>query len=308
MPDLSVIIVSWNVCDYLRDCLTSLRASSPRSRIEAIVVDSASTDSTPAMVRSEFPDVHLIEPGSNVGFSRGNNLGMLASAGRYLFLLNPDTKVLEHTVDSMVAYLDKHPEIGVLGPQLLEPYGTVQPSRRRFPTLWTGIFESTWLQSMAPQRVLADYYMRDFRDDEIVQADWLYGAAFVVRREVFEQLGGFDEGFFMYSEELDWHKRIKEAGWQVVYYPAAQVIHYGGKSSDKAVASRHIYFQTSKVRYFRKHHGPLAGQFMRLFLLCTYLWQLGLEAMKGLLGHKRIMRRERVQMYWQVLRSGLRTL
>lgn len=306
MPDLSVVIVSRNVCDYLRECLSSVRSSARNTAIECIVVDAASTDNTPGMIRSEFPDVALIEPGSNVGFSKGNNIGMSASRGRYIFLLNPDTRILGQSIDLLCAHLEQHPDVGVVGPQLLEADGSVQSSRRRFPNLWTGIFESTWLQPWAPPAVLRRFYMQDYSDRDMVQVDWLHGAALVVRREVFEQVGGFDEGFFMYSEELDWQKRIKEAGWKIVYYPEAQVIHFGGKSSDKAIASRHIHFQTSKVRYFRKHHGPVAGLFIRLFLLTSYVSQLVIEAVKAALGHKRQMRQERIEVYWQVLRSGLR--
>jgi hypothetical protein len=122
---------------------------------------------------------------------------------------------------------------------------------------------------------------------------------------VIDQVGKLDEGFFMYSEELDWCRRIKGAGWKIVYLPKAQVIHHMGKSSDQVVAQRHIYFQTSKVRYFRKHHGQWAAGWLRIALLAMYVWQLILEAAKGLIGHKRELRRERVRAYWQVLRSGL---
>jgi hypothetical protein len=125
--------------------------------------------------------------------------------------------------------------------------------------LTTALFESTWLQSSAPSGVLGDYYMLDRSDNETLQVDWAVGACLLVRREVIDQVGKLDEGFFMYSEELDWCRRIKGAGWKIVYLPKAQVIHHMGKSSDQVVAQRHIYFQTSKVRYFRKHHGQWAA-------------------------------------------------
>ena len=128
----------------------------------------------------------------------------------------------------------------------------------------------------------------------------------MARREAIEQVGLMDEGYFMYSEELDWCKRFKDADWRVVYLPAAQIVHYGGKSSDQVVTSRHIYFQTSKVRYFHKHHGRFVGEILRWFLLSNYAWQLGLEGAKWLIGHKRALRAERVAAYRQVLRSGLR--
>jgi GT2 family glycosyltransferase len=220
-------------------------------------------------------------------------------------ILNPDTQVVGDALSTLVAHADLHPEAGVIGPQLLNPDGSVQPSRRRFPTLTTGLFESTWLQPVASRRVLRDYYMQDRSDSETQQVDWVIGACLLVRRDVIQQVGGLDEGFFMYSEELDWCRRIKQAGWKVMYLPDAKVIHHMGKSSDQVVAQRHIYFQTSKVRYFRKHHGPWAAGLVRIVLLALYLWQLMLEAVKGALGHKRELRRERVRAYWQVLRSGL---
>jgi hypothetical protein len=127
----------------------------------------------------------------------------------------------------------------------------------------------------------------------------------MARQEAIEQVGPMDEGYFMYSEELDWCKRFKDAGWRVVYLPTAQIVHYGGKSSDQVVISRHIHFQTSKVLYFRKHHGRLVSEILRWFLLGNYTWQLGLEGAKWLVGHKRPLRAERVAAYRQVLRSGL---
>jgi GT2 family glycosyltransferase len=194
-----------------------------------------------------------------------------------------------------------------VGPKLLNEDGTTQSSRRRFPTLASGIFESTWLEGLAPRKVLSRYYYQDVDDSEITEVDWVTGAALVVRREVIDKVGVFDPGFFMYSEEVDWQRRIKSAGWRITYLPQAQVVHYGGKSSDQVTPLRHIRFQTSKIRYFRKHHGVAAAAIVRLVILLNYVWQLGVETLKGLLGHKRNLRRERVSAYWQVLRSGLRS-
>jgi GT2 family glycosyltransferase len=318
MVDLSVVILSWNVRDLLRQCLQSVFSSQPSAlgddkpttqhypwSTEVIVVDNASSDGSVEMVRAEFPEVRLIVNTINRGYAGGNNDGIAAATGRYVMILNPDTQVVGDALSTLVAHADLHPEAGVIGPQLLNPDGSVQPSRRRFPTLTTGLFESTWLQPVASRRVLRDYYMQDRSDSETQQVDWVIGACLLVRRDVIQQVGGLDEGFFMYSEELDWCRRIKQAGWKVMYLPDAKVIHHMGKSSDQVVAQRHIYFQTSKVRYFRKHHGPWAAGLVRIVLLALYLWQLMLEAVKGALGHKRELRRERVRAYWQVLRSGL---
>ena len=311
MVDLSVVIVNWNVRDLLHRCLHSIFANLPLAnlhtcRLEIIVVDNGSTDGSPQMVREAFPQVRLIANPDNRGFPAANNQGIEVSRGRYVLLLNPDTEVVGDALATMVAFADAHPDVGVVGPQLLNPDGSVQSSRRRFPTLATAFFESTWLQPYAPRRLLERYYVLDRSDDEVQEVDWVTGAALMARREAIEQVGPLDEGFFMYSEELDWCRRFKEAGWRVVYLPTAQIVHHVGKSSEQVLPARHIHFQTSKVRYFRKYHGPVAAELLRWFLLGNYLWQMGLEAGKWLVGHKRSLRAQRLGAYWQVLRSGLR--
>ena len=170
----------------------------------------------------------------------------------------------------------------------------------------TAFCESTWLEGYAPRRLLERYYVLDQPDDAVQDVDWVTGAAMMARREAIAQVGPMDAGFFMYSEELDWCRRFREAGWRVVYLPTAQIVHHVGKSSEQVVAARHIHFQTSKVRYFRKYHGPLVAETLRLFLLGNYVWQLGLEGTKWLLGHRRPLRAERIAAYRQVLQSGLR--
>lgn len=332
-PDLSVIILNWNVRELLRACLRSLsshRASGvsrpatgavgpsqpggephglkPEGRrltTEIIVVDANSSDGSAEMTAREFPHVRLIPSRENLGYSRGNNLGMRAARGRYLLLLNPDTEVVGDALGAMLAFMDAHYDVGVLGPQLRHPDGAVQSSRRRFPTALTAFFESTWLQPLAPPGLLRRFYVLDRPDDETQEVDWVTGACMLIRREAYEQVGDLDEGFFMYSEETDYCRRIKSAGWRVVYFPEARVIHHVGKSSEQAIPERHIRFQRSKIRYFRKHHGPFLASSLRLFLLASYLEQLLLEAAKGMVGHKRELRRQRVAAYWQVLRSGL---
>lgn len=304
-PDLSIIIVSWNVRDLLRKCLQSIRQNQGGLQVEIIVVDGASADGSADMVREAFPDVVLIACQENVGFPRGNNLGMAAANGRYLLILNPDTEIVGDALPQMVAYMQAHPNVGVLGPQLLYPDGTVQSSRRRFPTLTTAFFESTWLQPYAPKAVLDHYYAADLPDDELAEVDWVMGAAMMLPAGVVTAVGGMDPGYFMYSEELDWCRRIKAAGWHVVYFPQAKIIHYEGKSSEQAIAARHINFNRAKLRYYRKYHGRLAALLLRIFLLKSYAYQIMVEGIKGLLGHKRPLRWQRIQVYWQVIRTGL---
>lgn len=332
-PDLSVIIVSWNVRDLLRACLASLTTdSSPSpcslrpSSLEIIVVDNASSDGSATMTAAEFPHVRLIANTGNRGFTGGNNQGLALARGRYIFFLNPDTEVIGEALATMIAYLDAHPEVGVIGPQLRYGDGSPQSSRRRFPTLWSALFESTPLAWHWPNNPWARWYRME---DQATagsrsqrpatgepgnlgqgahlgqEVDWLVGAALMTRRTVLEQVGGFDEGYFMYSEELDWCRRVKEAGWRIVYLPTAQIVHHEGKSSEQVVAARHIRFQTSKVRYFRKFHGPLAAQILRVFILVAFAVEWVIEAMKWLLGSRRSLRRDRMAAYRQLLASRL---
>jgi hypothetical protein len=322
--DLTIVIVSWNVRDLLRRCLTSVseigdgpadgeglgdgsQPSIPRILFELVVVDNASTDGSQEMIRAEFPQAHLIANENNRGFTAANNQGLATGQGRYLLLLNPDTEVVDGALLTMIRYMDTHPEVGALGPKLLYADGSRQPSRRRFPTFATALVESTVVQEWwTDNRILRRYFMSDTDDEAIQPVDWVVGACLLVRREAYSQAGGLDEGYFMYSEELDWCRRIKQAGWEVIYLPTATVIHHEGKSSEQVVAARHIHFQSSKVRYFYKYHGTFQAQVLRWFLLGTYVYQLIREGLKWLLGHKRPMRAERIRAYRQVLKSGLR--
>ena len=305
-PDLSIIIVSWNVRDLLQACLRSIVTYKYDLSLEVIVVDGASVDGSPAMVSELFPWVNLIACDENVGFPRGNNIGLAKANGRYLLLLNPDTEIIGDALPKMLAYLEKHPEVGLVGPQLLNSDGSVQSSRRRFPKLITGLVESTWLEPVAPKSVLRHYYGEDLPDDATAEVDWVTGACMLTRREIYKTLGGMDEDYFMYSEELDWSRRIKNAGWRIVYFPGAQVLHHVGKSSEQAVTARHINFQRAKLRYFRKYHGAWVTVVLRAVLLLNYVGQILLEGIKGGLGHKRPLRWQRVRAYWQVVRSGLK--
>ncbi|MDQ3930328.1 MAG: glycosyltransferase family 2 protein, partial [Chloroflexota bacterium] len=308
-PDLSIVILSWNVRELLAACLRSLPEAAGEwwERAEVLVVDNASTDGSAEMVRSDFPDVRLIALPRNFGFSGGNNVGIRAAQGRYVLLLNPDTVALPGSIAALAGYMEAHEASGIVGPRLLNPDGTLQPSRRRFPIPLTALVESTPLQrwlGKLPQ--VRRFYMLDRPEGETQQVDWVSGAVLMCRRQALEQAGLFDPRYFMFSEEVDLCKRVKDAGWQVVYVPQAEIVHYGGQSTDQAIAARHIDFNTSKARYFRLHEGRTVGKLVRLYLLATYAAQYVSEAAKWLLGHKRELRAERLKMYREVLKSGLR--
>ena len=303
-PILSVIIVSWNVHHLLKQSLESIYSSwGETPDLEVIVVDNASSDESVAMVHNFFPNVNLIPNDQNLGYPAGCNQGLAAAAGKYLLVLNPDTEIVNDALNTLVRYMDAHPEVGMTGPLLTYPDGSHQSSRRRFPTLPVLFLESTWLQKLAPRSILKRYYMQDIAKSTTQQVDWITGAAMLIRREVWLQVGGFDEGFFMYSEELDWCRRIKKNGWLIMYIPQATVIHHEGKSSEQVTAERHIYFQTSKIRYSRIYHGKNIAFLLHHWIRLQFFVQIFLESIKWVLGHKPELRQKRISVYRQVLRS-----
>lgn len=339
---LSVIIVSWNVWPLLRACLGSLAAQSrpcppaqtpsPSGEVrlfgppgvepalaspltcEVIVVDNASSDATRHQLPQEFPWVRLICNPSNWGFTRANNIGYGHSSGEFIYFLNPDTElVAADSLWQLYVALAADPTLGMAGPQLRYGDGSWQNNRRRFPTRLSGFFESTWLAQTWPRNPWAQrMYMADIAADQTHEVDWLTGAAMLVRRTALEAVSRsgqqpFDEGFFMYSEEVDLCKRLKEADWRIAYIPQAQVIHHEGKSSEQASAARAIHFNTSKVRYWRKWFGGGWSALLRGYLLGEYALQIGVEGAKWVLGHKRSLRQVRIVAYRQVLGSGFRS-
>lgn len=307
--DLSIIIVSWNVCELLVRCLESVQAGLAHAGLsgEIIVVDNASTDGSAETARTRFPDIVLIETGTNLGYTGGNNVGLRHARGRHLLILNPDTEVAPGALGHLVRALDAHPSIGAVGPALVFPDGRLQSSRRRFPSLLVGLIESTPLEPWcAGTPLLRDFRLLDRADGQAGPVDWLVGAALMVRREVVEQVGPLDDAFFMYFEELDWQRRMKAAGWSIWYWPEARVVHHEGASSGQVVARRQILFATSKIEYYRKWHGPRAAALLSGWLWLLFGWEMLVETLKLLLRHKPELRRERIDQYRQVLASGLR--
>ncbi len=229
------------------------------------MVDNGSADATVDLLPSRFPWVRLIASQRNLGFTGGNNAGYAASIGRFVYFLNPDTELASaadgpDSLYELYAAIAVDETVAVIGPQLRYADGLWQNSRRTFPTRLTGFVESTWFGRTWPRNPWARrLYMEDWPGGFAHDVDWLVGAAILARRSVLEQVrmpeyaGPFDEEFFMYSEEMDLCRRVKYAGWRIVYHPQAVVVHYEGRSSEQAVAARHVHFNTSKVRYYDKY-------------------------------------------------------
>jgi N-acetylglucosaminyl-diphospho-decaprenol L-rhamnosyltransferase len=228
VTDVSIIVVSYNARDHLERSLASV-ADGPS---EVIVVDNASTDGSPELVRERFPSVRLLELPENRGFGAGNNEGMRIASGRYFLLLNSDAWPVGDAVSRLLAFMDANPGVGVAGPRLVGTDGRLQKSVRGFPTVWRIATEYFFLRKLAPgSRALNAFYGAGFDYSERREADFLMGAVLMLRRASVEQVGDFDTDFFMFSEETDLCYRMKEAGWTVEFSPEAEFVHVGGAST-----------------------------------------------------------------------------
>ncbi|MFN8532294.1 MAG: glycosyltransferase family 2 protein [Dehalococcoidia bacterium] len=293
--DLSVLIVNWNVRDLLDACLQSLAGrDDDDSPAEVIVVDNGSGDGSASMVRERYPSVRLVERPDNPGFSGGNNLAADLAVGRSLFLLNPDTVVLPGALRLLDRALRFDPSLGAVGPTLLESDGSIQSSRRRFPTPATLLFGSTPVQGWTARRAIERYEFSDVPPDRPLRPDWLVGAAVLIRRSAWDEVGPLDIGYFMYFEETDWFRRAANSGWRVQFVPEARVVHHYGRSSEQNTGARQHRFTASRLRYAQRHHGPLFGEALGVWLRLLYVGQWAVEAAKWAVGHKRPLRRQRV--------------
>lgn len=254
--DVSVIVVNYNQRGLLRDCLLSLRGASPRHRLEVIVVDNASVDDSVKMARSEFGEVAVIANDDNLGFTKANNQGIERARGRYVVLLNNDTRVLRGALSDAIDYLDGEPSIGAAGLRLLNRDGSLQLSCRRFPSFSQALFNrNSLLTRLFPgNRFSREYLMSDINHEAVQDVDWVSGACLVIRHELLDRIGPLDERFFMYSEDVDYCYRVWEAGYRVTYLPFARVVHLIGQSSSgnrrRTILERH----RSMYKFYKKHY------------------------------------------------------
>ncbi|MFN2468635.1 MAG: glycosyltransferase family 2 protein [Gaiellaceae bacterium] len=258
-PRVSVIVVAYNGLPWIERCLASVADGH-----ELIVVDNGSTDGTLELVRERFPQARIVEQ-DNRGMGGGNNAGMRLAAGRYFLLLNSDAWAIGDAVERLADFADQHPEAAVVGPRLLNVDGTLQRSVRGFPTLWRLATEYFFLRKLGPRTdALNALYGGRFDHESVREADWLYGACLLVRRDAADAVGLFDEAFFMFSEEVDWCYRFRAAGWKVLFFPGAEVVHVGGASHGGRMYRENV---RGHLRFFAKHHGAREAERARRLLL-----------------------------------------
>ncbi len=253
--DLSIVILSYNTRDILRECLRSVFRTTHRLRFEVVVVDNASRDGSAQMVAREFPEVVLIRNGRNEGFSIANNRALEVCRGRYVLLLNSDTIVLPGTLANLVDSMDGDPEIGVAGCRLERPNGELDLAcRRSFPTPMVSLYRFLRLSRLLPShRRFARYNLTYLDPEGDYEVDSIVGAFMLIRKEVIGEMGGLDEDFFMYGEDLDWCYRVRERNWKVWYYGGSRVIHYKGASSSQESFRMNYHFHRAMYLFHRKH-------------------------------------------------------
>jgi len=280
--DLSVVILNWNTRDLLRQCLTSILCSKSEIQVQVIVVDNASEDDSREMVRELFPQVTLIANPANIGFGAGNNQALPDATGRYVLFLNSDTVVTDGSLDLLVGYADSNPDIGIVGPKLLNDDGSLQYSCRSYPNLGTGFFRNTPLGRLFPRNHFTnDYLLTDYDHATPRDVDWVSGAALMMRRSLIDKIGAFDTEYFMFCEDVDlcWRANHTERGtrneergarneepvqkWRVSYFPDAIVYHLIGKSTDLAPTRMTYEFHRSQHLFYKKHYAASTPLLLR---------------------------------------------
>ena len=262
MKDVSIIIVHYNTPGLLRQTLKGIRSSAPQVSCETIVVDNNPSLRIGERVQREFPDVRVVTSEKNVGFGGGMNVGMEHARGRYVFIFNPDIALFSGAIEELVAFMDAHPDVGIVGPQLLNPDRSMQYSCYRFTSPSVILYRRLpLLRALSHARRAVDHYlMKDWDHTETRDVDYLLGAALLVRREAIEQVGKFDPQFFMYFEDQDWCRRFSDKGWRVVYHPAAKIVHYHRRETAEGGFWEQVSNPLTRIqlksawRYYRKYH------------------------------------------------------
>lgn len=299
MPDISLVIVNWNTRDLLLDCIRTVLESTLAYSVELIVVDNGSSDGSVDAAR-RLDRVTVISNPRNVGFAAANNIGIRASRGRYICLVNSDVQVLAGCLDGMCRYMDINQEVGVLGPRILNKDLSLQRSCAELPSLWNILTQALILDQLFPRvRWLRSRLMKDFDHTSARNVEVLSGCFLMARRTALEEVGVLDERFFIYKEDVDWCKRFGDAGWSVRFYPNASAIHLGGATSSVAPARFLIEMEKSNIQYWRKYHAAATCVGVGLVTLIHYGVRIGVWGMLHLFRRQeRIISKEMILRYW----------
>jgi GT2 family glycosyltransferase len=300
--DISVVIVNWNTRELLLDCVESLIEQTRESSLEIIVVDNASRDGSMEALSERFPEVVSIRNLDNLGFSKANNQGLRIARGRFLCLVNSDVKALDGVLDKLRAFLEDQPDVGAVAPRTVGGDLKLRRNCREYPTIRNAFCEAVFLDQLFPSvRVFRGRILRGYDYATTQEIEVLSGCFLMVRREVIEKVGMLDERFFIYSEDVDWCRRIRAGGWKVVFFPGAEAIHYGGSSSTVERVRFNREMVKANLQYWRKHHGRAAALLIWAFqILGAALRAVGWSVLTLIrFGHSRC--RDQAIGYWRVL-------
>jgi len=296
--ELSICIVNWNTREMLASCLSSLEMYLGDIEHEITVVDNASRDGSPSMLRERFPGIRLIENLENVGFARATNQALRESRGRYLLLLNSDTRLVDASLQGMLSFMDEHQDVGATGVRLLNSDGTIQVYPTALPSLWQHVAQTMGLDRWS----LSDHRTSRDLSTGPREVERLKGACLMVRREVVSEVGLLDEDLFLYSEEDDWCLCIRDAGWKVFYLPEVRVVHHGRASVDQVAEEMFLQLHKSKIAFYRKHRGPVKTFALKCILFFGNWPHLAIAGIRYIIGGwHQATRRARVRMCWRLL-------
>jgi GT2 family glycosyltransferase len=253
-PEVSVVIVTWNGKKYALECLESLRTAHPN--LEVIVVDNASTDGTPEAIEAAYPEVKLIRNTENLGFAKANNAGIAVASADFVALVNSDVVVPPGCLQKMVQFLKAHSDVGLIGPKMMSPSGGVGQSVNQLPTVWNYFCFALGLHFVMPNsKAFGGYIMSAYPYNQTEDVEVLTGWFWLSPRAAVTQVGGLDERFFMYGEDLDWCYRFRKAGWRIVFFADSEALHYGAASSGQAPVRFYLEMVRANLQYFKKHYG-----------------------------------------------------
>lgn len=287
MEDLGIVIVNWNTADELERCLETVFASEGDISYRVVVVDNDSTDGSPDMVREKFPRAELLETGKNLGYPKGNNVGLRhlgyhgiakvdADAPRYALLLNPDTELPSTALYEMLQFMDSRPDIGIAGPKLILPDGSLDKAcRRGFPTPMVSFYHFSGLAKIFPDNERFGRYNMTFADpDDELEVDSVVGAYLQIRKDAIQKVGLLDEVYFMYAEDIDWCYRVKQAGWKVWYYAPVRVQHVKRAASKKSTKAQFEFWRAMLI-FYRKYYRDTTPFIVHSIILMALLFKGG---------------------------------
>ncbi|MGQ4680118.1 glycosyltransferase family 2 protein [Paenibacillus polymyxa] len=281
--DVSILVVNYNTCQLTLDCLQSVYASKTQYRYEVIVIDNHSSDGSVEAIRAAYPEIMLIANQDNTGFAKANNQGMEVASGRYVLLLNSDTLVQPDTLDTMIQFMDTHPEMGASGCKVILPDGSLDKAcKRGFPTPSASFYYAFgWSKRYPDNPKYNQYQLGHLSPDDEYPVDVLVGAFMLVRRETIDQVGGLDETFFMYGEDIDWCYRIKQAGWGIYYYPHTYIIHIKGGSARRRPLKIIYEFHRAMWVFHRKHYKQQYSWFTNMAVYAGITVKFGMAFLKN---------------------------